>query len=69
MGRGIVPSRRLRGQNDAAAHPRTVPAIEILPRGPFSLAAAQDVAGGFPAGIRGGGVGEGDVSCRTPRER
>ncbi len=26
----------------------------IVPRGPFSLAAAQDFAGGFPAGIGGG---------------
>ncbi len=28
--------------------------VEIEPRGPFSLAAAQDFAGGFPAGIGGG---------------
>jgi len=28
--------------------------VTIAPRGPFSLAAAQDFAGGFPAGIGGG---------------
>jgi DNA-3-methyladenine glycosylase II len=33
-----------------------VTAFEIEPIGPFSLAAAQDFAGGFTAGIGGGGV-------------
>jgi len=36
--------------------------IELVPRGPFSLAAARDFAGGFPAGIGGGGVGEGSIT-------
>lgn len=33
-----------------------MPTFEIKPLGPFSLAAAQRFAGGFPAGIGGGGV-------------
>jgi DNA-3-methyladenine glycosylase II len=33
-----------------------MPTFEIEPLGPFSLAAAQRFAGGFPAGIGGGGV-------------
>jgi DNA-3-methyladenine glycosylase II len=37
-------------------------AISITPRGPFSLAAARDFAGGFPAGIGGGGVGPGSIT-------
>src|SRR5436305_13426025 len=36
--------------------------LEIYPRGPFSLAAARDFAGGFPAGIGGGGVGAGSIT-------
>ena len=32
----------------------------VEPRGPFSLAAAQDFAGGFPAGIGGGDAGAAD---------
>lgn len=43
-------------------------AIEIVPRGPFSLAAARDFAGGFPAGIGGGGVGEGSITLAFPVE-
>src|SRR5262245_38313197 len=43
-------------------------AIEIHPRGPFSLAAARDFAGGFPAGIGGGGVGEGSITLAFPVE-
>jgi DNA-3-methyladenine glycosylase II len=42
--------------------------IEILPRGPFSLAAAQSFAGGFPAGIGGGGVGPGSITLAFPVE-
>jgi len=43
-------------------------AVEIVPRGPFSLAAARDFAGGFPAGIGGGGVGEGSITLAFPVE-
>jgi DNA-3-methyladenine glycosylase II len=43
-------------------------AIEIVPNGPFSLAAAQRFAGGFPAGIGGGGVGEGSITLSFPVE-
>ena len=42
--------------------------IEIIPRGPFSLAAARDFAGGFPAGIGGGGVGPGSITLAFPVE-
>jgi DNA-3-methyladenine glycosylase II len=42
--------------------------IEIKPRGPFSLAVAQDFAGGFPAGIGGGGVGPGSITLAFPVE-
>jgi DNA-3-methyladenine glycosylase II len=42
--------------------------IELQPRGPFSLAAAQDFAGGFPAGIGGGGVGPGSITLAFPVE-
>jgi DNA-3-methyladenine glycosylase II len=42
--------------------------LEIRPRGPFSLAAARDFAGGFPAGIGGGGVGEGSITLAFPVE-
>jgi len=42
--------------------------IEIQPRGPFSLAAARHFAGGFPAGIGGGGVGEGSITLAFPVE-
>ena len=45
-----------------------MPTIEIRPRGPFSLAAARDFAGGFPAGIGGGGVGEGSITLAFPVE-
>ncbi|HUP83801.1 MAG TPA: DNA-3-methyladenine glycosylase 2 family protein [Candidatus Limnocylindria bacterium] len=40
----------------------------IRPRGPFSLAAAQDFAGGFPPGIGGGEVGEKSVAMAFPLE-
>jgi DNA-3-methyladenine glycosylase II len=43
-------------------------AIEIVPRGPFSLAAAREFAGGFPAGIGGGGVGPGSITLAFPVE-
>lgn len=39
-----------------------MPEFEIRPRGPFSLAAAQDFAGGFPAGIGGGSVDEQSIA-------
>ena len=42
--------------------------FEIRPRGPFSLAAAQDFAGGFPAGIGGGSVGEQSIAMAFPIE-
>jgi DNA-3-methyladenine glycosylase II len=42
--------------------------IEIVPRGPFSLAAARDFAGGFPAGIGGGGVGPSSITLAFPVE-
>src|SRR5258707_2327160 len=45
-----------------------MPAIEFAPRGPFSLAAARDFAGGFPAGIGGGGVGAGSITLAFPVE-
>jgi DNA-3-methyladenine glycosylase II len=45
-----------------------MPTIEITPRGPFSLAAARDFAGGFPAGIGGGGVGPGSITLAFPVE-
>jgi DNA-3-methyladenine glycosylase II len=45
-----------------------MPAIEIVPRGPFSLAAAREFAGGFPAGIGGGGVGANSISLAFPVE-
>jgi DNA-3-methyladenine glycosylase II len=42
--------------------------IVIVPRGPFSLAAAQAFAGGFPAGMGGGGVGPGSITLAFPVE-
>jgi DNA-3-methyladenine glycosylase II len=42
--------------------------VEIVPKGPFSLAAAREFAGGFPAGIGGGGVGEGSITLAFPVE-
>lgn len=42
--------------------------IEITPRGPFSLAAARDFAGGFPAGIGGGGIGVESITLAFPVE-
>jgi DNA-3-methyladenine glycosylase II len=45
-----------------------MPAFTIEPRGPFSLAAAQDFAGGFTAGIGGGGVGETSIAMSFPIE-
>lgn len=42
--------------------------FEIQPTGPFSLAAAQDFAGGFPAGIGGGAVGELSIALAFPVE-
>ena len=42
--------------------------IELKPRGPFSLAAARDFAGGFPAGIGGGGVGAESITLAFPVE-
>src|SRR5207248_2156582 len=42
--------------------------IELRPRGPFSLAAARDFAGGFPAGIGGGDVGPGSITLAFPVE-
>jgi DNA-3-methyladenine glycosylase II len=42
--------------------------FELTPRGPFSLAAAQDFATGFTAGIGGGGVGEESIAMSFPIE-
>ena len=42
--------------------------IEIVPQGPFSLAAARSFAGGFPAGIGGGGVGVESITLAFPVE-
>ncbi|MEA2677022.1 MAG: DNA-3-methyladenine glycosylase [Chloroflexota bacterium] len=42
--------------------------FEIEPRGPFSLAAAQDFAGGFPASIGGGAVGATSIAMAFPVE-
>ncbi|MFN8622200.1 MAG: DNA-3-methyladenine glycosylase 2 family protein [Chloroflexota bacterium] len=42
--------------------------LELVPRGPFSLAAAMDFAGGFPAGIGGGGVGVASITLAFPVE-
>lgn len=44
-------------------------AFEIEPIGPFSLAAAQDFAGGFTAGIGGGGVEGASIVMSFPVER
>jgi len=45
-----------------------MPQIEIAPLGPFSLAAAREFAGGFPAGIGGGGVGANSITLAFPVE-
>jgi DNA-3-methyladenine glycosylase II len=42
--------------------------IEIVPRGPFSLEAARDFAGGFPAGIGGGDVTGASITLAFPVE-
>jgi DNA-3-methyladenine glycosylase II len=42
--------------------------FEIAPIGPFSLAAAQDFAGGFTAGIGGGGVEGSSIVMSFPVE-
>lgn len=42
--------------------------IEIRPRGPFSLSAARAFAGGFPAGIGGGGVADRSITLAFPVE-
>lgn len=44
-------------------------AIRIDPRGPFSLAAERDFAGGFPAGIGGGDATGHDLVMVLPVER
>ena len=45
-----------------------MPSIELVPRGPFNLSAARDFAGGFPAGIGGGGVGAHSITLAFPVE-
>jgi DNA-3-methyladenine glycosylase II len=42
--------------------------FEIRPIGPFSLAAAQEFAGGFPPGIGGGAVGATSIAMSFPVE-
>jgi len=42
--------------------------IEFVPRGPFSLDASRGFAGGFPAGIGGGGVGTESITLAFPVE-
>jgi DNA-3-methyladenine glycosylase II len=42
--------------------------LEITPRGPFSLAAAQDFAAGFAPGIGGGGAGTLSIAMSFPLE-
>ena len=42
--------------------------FEIRPQGPFSLAAAQDFAGGFPPGIGGGAVSGQSIAMAFPIE-
>jgi len=42
--------------------------FEIQPLGPFSLAAAQDFAGGFAPGIGGGSVGSTSIAMAFPLE-
>ena len=42
--------------------------FEIQPRGPFSLAAAQSFAGGFPSSIGGGAVGATSIAMAFPVE-
>src|SRR2546430_1863557 len=59
----VTTSSRARPWSPAAGHDtRGMSELEIYPRGPFSLAAARDFAGGFPAGIGGGGVGAGSIT-------
>ena len=58
-----VPSRGRRHRCDDA--PMTSD-FTIEPRGPFSLAAAQDFAGGFAAGIGGGSATGTPSSWRSP---
>ncbi len=45
-----------------------MPDLEIVPRGPFSLDAAREFAGGFPAGIGGGAVGTASITLAFPIE-
>jgi DNA-3-methyladenine glycosylase II len=46
----------------------SVETYEIRPKGPFSLEAAQSFAGGFAAGIGGGGVSESGIVMAFPVE-
>jgi DNA-3-methyladenine glycosylase II len=46
----------------------SVAAYEIVPQGPFSLEAARTFAGGFAAGIGGGGTSEAGVVMAFPVE-
>ena len=79
---GRLPAHRLRlpgavrrGDDDAADRARCSPSwppplaeFEIRPAGPFSLAAAQDFAGGFPPGIGGGAVSATSIAMAFPVE-
>ena len=64
-------AHRWRSTFEASGLGRILPGVtdfEIQPRGPFSLAAAQDFAGGFTAGIGGGGVGDLSIAMSFPLE-
>ncbi len=52
----------------ARPHTARVSDVEIVPSGPFSLAASRAFAGGFPAGIGGGGVGAESITLAFPVE-
>lgn len=56
------------GAVTARTYARGMASIEIVPRGPFSLAAASAFASGFPAGIGGGDVGPGSITLAFPVE-
>jgi DNA-3-methyladenine glycosylase II len=58
----------LAGSGDGAGYLFHMTEFAITPRGPFSLAAAQDFAGGFPAGIGGGEFSGPTIAMSFPVE-